>query len=143
MHELDSPDDSWDKKKIIIFLLIGATLIFGAYGAKVYVLGANSTVSPTKKSLEPAVEGASTTSENAPQLSRENKTQAPVQPLSSVRSAVMDQLETLKQQVTNINPEEIASSSPQVRKVLEDLKSIQQYPKNQAKEICQNICSSL
>jgi hypothetical protein len=34
---------------------------------------------------------------------------------------------------------EIASSSPQMQKILNDIKSLEQYPANQAKEFCRQI----
>jgi hypothetical protein len=35
---------------------------------------------------------------------------------------------------------EVASSSPQVQKILNDIKALQQYPANQIKDLCRKIC---
>ncbi len=52
-------------------------------------------------------------------------------------------LETLKKEVASLTVEDIASASPELQKIVNELKSLESYPKNQAKEICQKICSDL
>ena len=56
---------------------------------------------------------------------------------------VQDQIINLKKEASNINVEEIASSSPQIRKLIDDLKALGDLPKNQVKEACLNICKGL
>ena len=57
-----------------------------------------------------------------------------------MQKAVAEKIESLKQDVRGLNIVEIASSSPQVQKILNDIKFLEQYPANQAKEICKKIC---
>lgn len=50
---------------------------------------------------------------------------------------------TIKQEMQNINVQDIATNSPQVQKVMQDLQALQSYPKVQTKGICQQICKGL
>ena len=127
MNELEGgQQESWDIKKILGLLLI---LIIVAFGFKMFILdkkfqqGSNS---------EPAtaVQGLST--QNNPNPS----------PLN-IQKSFDTNLSNLKKEVNNINVAEIASSSPQVQKVLNDLKNLQNLPQSQAKDACLKICNGL
>lgn len=56
---------------------------------------------------------------------------------------VQNQIFNLKKEASNIDVEEIASSSPQIRNLIDDLKALGDLPKNQVKEACLNICKGL
>lgn len=58
-------------------------------------------------------------------------------------SSIQQRLEIIKREVNSINIKEIASSSPQIQKILLDLKNLQSLPENQAREACYNICKGL
>lgn len=127
MEEIKS-EESWNKKRIFaaFFIIIG--LIVLGYFLKTKVLGKSS--SPTDSSKN--VKGATAKKE-------ENKEQE--QGLNiNVQKKVAEKIESLKQDVKGLNIVEIASSSPQVQKIINDIKSLEQYPTNQAKEICRQIC---
>lgn len=127
MEELKN-EESWNKKRIFaaFFLIIG--LIVLGYFLKTKVLDKSS--SPTN-SLK-AVKGTTSTKE-------ENKEQE--QGLNiNVQKAMQEKIESLKQDVKGLNIVEIASSSAQVQKIINDIKSLEQYPTNQAREICRQIC---
>jgi hypothetical protein len=120
--------ESWNKKRIFLafFLVIG--LIILGYFLKTKVLGEN--YSPLDQSK--AVKG--TTS-----AKKENKEQE--QRLDvSVQKKVAEKIESIKQAALGLNVAEITSSSPQVQKIINDIKALEQYPTNQAKEICRQIC---
>lgn len=121
--------ESWNKKRIFaaFFLIIG--LIILGYFLKTKVLDENSSPSDFPK----AVKG--TTSEK-----KENKKEQEEGLNVSVQKAVKEKIESLKQEVSSLNIVEIASSSPQIQKIINDIKSLEQYPTNQAKEICRQIC---
>jgi len=116
---------TWNKKRIIIAVFLLTLLLIGGYFFKIRILG--------EAQLQPAksVEGISTKDENA-EL-----------PEINIQKAVKEKIDSLKQQVAGLNVSDIASSSPQVQKILNDIKSLQEYPENQMKEICNSICSRL
>ncbi len=115
--------ESWNKKRIFfaIFLLIVA--IVGGYFFKTKVLGSQNSPQSAK-----SVEGISAKQEDVKNLG------------ASIQDAVKEKINSLKQEVSGLNLSEIASSSPQVQKIINDVKSLEQYPVNQAKEICKKIC---
>jgi len=61
---------------------------------------------------------------------------------SGIKNSVQNQLDNLKAEAQNVDLTEIASSSPQMQKVVNDLKALQDYPKNQVKATCEQICNS-
>lgn len=121
-------EESWNTKRIFAALFLITALIIVGYFLKTKVLGENS--SPTDSSK--AVRGTTSTKE-------ENKEQE--QGLNiNVQKVLQEKIESLKQAALGLNVVEIASSSPQVQKIINDIKSLEQYPTNQAKEICKQIC---
>lgn len=56
---------------------------------------------------------------------------------------LQEKMNNIKQEVMNLNVSEVASSSPQIQKVIKDLKSLEEYPRTKASEVCQQICNSL
>lgn len=117
-------DIEWDKKKIIAFLVVGVVLIFLAANFKTAILGETST--PTENIQTKQVKGVST-SDIA----------------NGIRQSVQNNLNNIKFEAENLNVAEIASSSPQVQKVLNDLKSLKDVPKNQLKDVCEKVCGRL
>lgn len=115
----------WDKKKIILFfagaiLLIIIALVFRQ------MMVAGQEVAPSSPTT--SVKGANTQSLPA---------------LPDVKQNVQNQIDNLKNEAQDINLVDIATSSPQVQKVINDLKAIQNYPQNQLKATCEKICSGL
>lgn len=117
-------DEEWDKKKIAAALVaLLALLGTGAYYANTHIFKQST---PTVASIKKDVAGAETSIK-----------------LSLPKEELQNKLEDIKEQVTNINVLEIASSSPQIQKVLNDIKSLESYPRNQAKEMCKKICDGI
>lgn len=115
----------WDKKKIILFSL-GVIILLGiGLVAKEMMFAGDETQSSLATNT--AIKGASTQ----------------VNPLPDIKSSVQNQIDSLKNEAQNINVVDIATSSPQVQKVINDLKAIQDYPQNQLKTTCENICNKL
>jgi hypothetical protein len=133
MKELKPIEESWNKKRIIIGLVFLFAAVAGLTAFKVLVLdqNQNSLQSVTNKTAT-AVEGASTS--NNP---NNDST------ISGLKTNIQDQLNTIKQEASNINLTDIATSSPQVQKVIDDIKSIQNLPRSQAKSFCEQVCSGL
>jgi hypothetical protein len=113
---------SWNKKRIFIAVFLLALLLAGGYFYKTRVLG-ETLFRPSK-----SVQGINTEKENA-EL-----------PGINVQETVKEKINSLKQQVAGLNISDIASSSPQVQKILNDIESLEQYPTDQVKEICRKIC---
>ena len=126
MEEIKS-EGSWNKKRIFAALFLLIALIVLGYFLKTKVLSEKS--SPTDSSK--AVKGITNTKEK-------NKEQEGLN--INVQKVVKEKIESLKQDVKGLNIIEIASSSPQIQKIINDIKSLEQYPTNQAKEICRQIC---
>jgi len=115
--------ESWNKKRIFISVFLLLFLIIGGYFFKIHT--------PSENSPQPAksVKGVSAEEKNVePELK------------INVQETVREKIENLKQEVSGLDILEVASSSPQVQKVLNDIKSLEQYPTNQLKEICRKIC---
>ncbi len=114
-------EEEWDKKKIIAVTILALVLCLAAYSLLGPMLGLNkNTVLPNNA---PQVKGAST------QI--------------NLRQNVQNQIDAIKKEADNIDLAQVASSSPQVQKIIRDLKAIQNYPSNQLKSTCLNICNGL
>lgn len=61
----------------------------------------------------------------------------------NIENTISDQIDSIKKAALNIDVGEIASSSPQIQKLIQDLKSLQDYPRNQVKDTCFSICKGL
>jgi hypothetical protein len=122
MEEVNSVE-TWNKKRIIIAIILVALLVVGGCLLKVYVLDKNS--SGIKKSVKSA-------SVEVGNLDPDSKI--------DVQGVVRERINNLKQEVSGLNVLEIATSSPQVQKILNDIKALEQYPANQIKDICRKIC---
>jgi hypothetical protein len=134
MKELKPIEESWNKKRIFFGLSILVILIAGLAAFKVLVLDKNQDFSQNPDlNNSKFVQGAST---NVNSLAQDNTG-------SNLKTNIQDQLNAIKQEASGINLTEIATSSPQVQKVIGDIKSIQNLPRSQAKSFCQQICSGL
>ena len=119
MEKIKSEESVWDKKKI--FFAGALLLLILGFGVKIFLLDTH------KLDFSKDVKGVSS---------------GPTPVPFNLRQTLQDKLEGIKEEVQNINLAEIASSSPQVQKAINDLKALEGYPKSQAKELCQKVCSS-
>ncbi len=60
-----------------------------------------------------------------------------------MQDSAQERLEKIKEQVSQLSAADLLTSSPQIDKVMQDLESLKQYPKNQVKDACRNICEGL
>lgn len=140
MSEENLIQEAWDKKKILIGLLVLILVIGLGFGAKILVLDKNKNFADSFK--ENKVKGS--TIKNEENTSSESQSKLLSLPsTSSLKTEAEKKLDIIKQEISNLNVTELASSSPQVKKILNDIKSLEQYPRNQAKDICQEICKGL
>lgn len=108
---------SWDYRKIALGLLI-----LGIIGWLGYQM-----TKPTEK-----VAGAKTV--------KQERTQTKVAaPQIDIQRKITD----ITEQISQLDMQEVAASSPQVQKVLKDMEGLKDLPKNEAKNACMQICSSL
>lgn len=117
-------DIEWDKRKILLFLIASVILLSIGYELKTMMLGDSSSVPSSANS----VKGASIQNYPSP---------------PDISGGIQNQINNLKTEAQNINVADVATSSAQVQKVINDLKAIQNYPKNQLKSTCEQICNGL
>lgn len=118
--------ETWNKKRIFAAFFLIIALIALGYFLKTKILSENSLPKDSK-----AVKGTTVKKE-------ENKEQGGLN--VNVQKKVTEKIESLKQAALGLDIVEIASSSPQVQKIINDIKALEQYPTNQAKELCRQIC---
>lgn len=143
MKDEEPVEQPWDVKKIVFATVFLILFLGGAFWVKANILDAKQ--SPEKTIQPPTwIEGASTQSNDS--NSSENQDAPPPSVVfspGSLQDDAQQKLNQIKAQVTNLSIQDIASSSPQVQKVLNDVKALEEYPKDQAKQMCENICKSL
>lgn len=140
MSETDLQNSHWDKRRIIIGCVSIVSLLFIGLTAKAYFLDAQKGASTSKnKPIKTNVQGVHSVDED---LLKSSESEDPTPTPIVVSNIVQQKLDSIKKQIANLSPQDVASSSPQVQKVLNDIQSLEQYPKNQAREVCQKICSS-
>ncbi|HSX40837.1 MAG TPA: hypothetical protein VLF68_04470 [Candidatus Saccharimonadales bacterium] len=61
----------------------------------------------------------------------------------NVQAGVSQKLQQIKDEINGINISSAAASSPQVQKLMGDIKSLEGLPGSQAKDFCQKICAGL
>lgn len=143
MSEENLFQEAWDKKKIFIGLAALILIISLGFGAKVFVLDKNKNLNGVFK--ENKVKGSTTENKEDGSSSKDELQSKPLSLPSTdnLKTEAENKLEVIKQEINNISITELASSSPQIRKILDDIKSLEQYPRNQAKDICEEICKGL
>lgn len=137
MQELNPVEEVWNVKKILVTVVATAVVVsVGLYGA--HALGFIKFQNPERRTTIGKVQGVSVSEniDDAPTPTPQKSYSLPT------RSDIEEKLEEVKSEVQSIDVAEIASSSPQIQKVLQDLKALQGYPKSQAHELCQKMCSS-
>ena len=110
----------------MVFIVIIVGLL--GYSAKTIFLGKNKF-----NLFGKSVKGVSTQKQKDASLPSASKPQ----------SSLQQRLDSIKHEVSKLDIADIASSSPQVQKLINDLNAIKNYPSHQIKDICQKICSGL
>lgn len=120
----NSPE--WDRKRIVITAFFAVVTILFAFEVK------NRFFPNTKLIL-----GQSTINKSA----IEKPSIKP--PNFNIASEVGSKISEIKQNINGLDAKEVATSSPQIQKVLHDIQGIKDLPANQAKEMCLKICSGI
>ncbi|PIR80222.1 MAG: hypothetical protein COU25_01345 [Candidatus Levybacteria bacterium CG10_big_fil_rev_8_21_14_0_10_35_13] len=116
----------WDKKKILITLVVVFLLTGIGFWLKALYLDEDVPKTSKKNIQREQIKGVSVgeASENISKSFQEN-------------------INSLKEDAQNLNLAEVATSSPQVQKIIKDLQSLKDLPKNQLKDTCEKICGGL
>ncbi len=122
MRKIEKEEIAWDKKKIIATLVIFILAIAIAIQVKDIVFPPD--YKPPVQKQKEEVKGLNTAEFS-----------------SNIKQSISDNVNNLKTQAESLDVAEIASSSPQVQKLINDLKSLQDLPKSQLKSTCEKICS--
>jgi len=134
VKNIEEIEEQWSKKRILIAIVIVASLLgAGVYFLKNGVFGVRDILSSK------AIWGANTTKEDTVKKISEGVSKKVSLPLTTIK----EKLDNLKKEVANLSVEDIASSSPQIQKIMNDFNGLKEYPRNEAKNICQKICSEL
>lgn len=143
MQYIDPIEEVWDKKKILVGILSLILAGGSVYGVKTFVL--DKYIQGSVKGVSSKNEKIFLSEENKPSVTESQTKESSFSLPSSedVKAGIQQKLDTIRQEVSGIKLEEIASSSPQIQKVINDIKSLEQYPRNQAKDLCNKICSGL
>lgn len=115
----------WDKLKIALFVVLAFILLFAGYEIKSITLDKNSVSS--NPVVEKSVSSKSIIGNSSP----------------NIKNTIQDSISGLKKEATSINIADIATSSPQIQKVINDLKGLQNYPSSELKNACLKICNGL
>lgn len=121
----DFPVEQWNKKRLIVLIIALGVLIVGGLELKNYLLGSDSP-EISNFSTQKNVKGASI---------------SPVPTISLPTAKDIGQnleggISNIKNELNNIKVQEIATSSPQVQKVLNDIKELPSVP---GKEVCSSL----
>lgn len=124
MEEVEN--NSWNYKRIFIALFLLAGIIAGGYYVNAYVFGNKISLPHKEQKISPIP------SESIKGVTSEEET--------NIQEALKEKIEDIKKNVESLNVVDIATSSPQVQKILNDIKALEQYPKSQFQDVCKKIC---
>lgn len=133
IQEGEIVDEMWSKKKIAVAVIIVAVLGGILYQMRPLYLDKLQVLTSRT-----SVKGASTT--NTLDTNNNQQTQTFSLPSSS---NVSQKFQQIQQEIKSMSLSEVASSSPQVKKVLQDIQDLKNVPATQAKDACEKICSNL
>lgn len=122
---VDKPQ--WDKGKIFLFFITLIILAIIGFELRSIILGDKANIASESQKNLSDVKGANTENVSMP----------------NIKQDVQGQINNLKNEAANINLVDVATSSPQVQKVINDLKALKNYPSNKLKDTCVKICNGL
>lgn len=136
MDKKDLESETWDKKRIIIAVFVIASLFGAALFLKnIFFEDKNiAAVLPLSKLFETKVAGVNTKKDISSSNSKS---------IGKLKTDLQGRLDSVKKDVEGLTVSDVASSSPQLKKIIDDLQNLQKLPRNQAKEACYNICKGL
>ncbi|HEV2339493.1 MAG TPA: hypothetical protein VGT05_01865 [Patescibacteria group bacterium] len=115
-------EEFWDIKKLLIGIFFIAILIGLGLIAKHFLLADTSVF---------------------PQQSIQSFSTQPISSSVSANGDIATEVKKLENQAKNLSLTDIASSSPQVQQIIEQLQALPKMPENTAKNICVQLCNKL
>ena len=128
-------DESWDVKKILIALLVVVPILLLIFSYKDILSADLKSKSYTSQRQQKSTSASYT----APSSNVQTETQTP----SNLQMEAQKKIEAIRTQIENLNVTEIATTSPQVQKIINDIKALPNYPASQAKGLCLKLCDGL
>lgn len=125
----------WDKIRIAIAIGILVLLIVGGIFAKKYILSSAGDNSP-KQNVQGVNTQNSGSGTNTPARNASLNFSLPS------TADLQTQLNNLEQKIQHLSVADVASASPQVQEIIQQVQNIQNLPKDQAKSVCQQICGN-
>ncbi len=120
-------DFEWDRKRILIGLGILSVIAIAAFELKGLFLNKNGNVL------------GETNINKSSEIEKPN-----VKPPNiNLQSEIGSTIANIKKNIGQLDTREVASSSPQIQKVLQDIQGIKDLPSSQAKEMCLKICGGI
>lgn len=139
MYPINLQEEVWDKKKIALAAILALGLVALVFFSKDTLIGSLQKENAEKKATNSqSVQGVKTENEDEIELTEESAIEK-----IDLQQTLQGKLNDLKKNVNDLNVKDIATSSSQMQKVMQDLENLQQMPRNQAKDACYNICKSL
>lgn len=117
--------ESWNYKRIIIVVFLLITLAIGGFYIKSNYF---------KDTSSPALSVKGESVEINENLEKEEEINI------NLQDALKERIQNLKKEAGNLNVLDIASSSPEIQKIINDIKGLEEYPQNQFKNICRQLC---
>ena len=137
MNEINPVEQEvWDKKKIFLFALITA-LVLGL-GFKTFVLEKNQDITQNKSE----VRGIDVKGDQGSNFDSQTQELSPITK-ETIQKTFEEKVIEIRKDVEKINVVDVATSTPAIQKVINDIKNLQNYPQNQAKDACFKICEGL
>ncbi len=141
IQEAQIIEERWDKKKILIGVVIlflsGVGVVYGKYWY--------DQASAPKHLL--SVQGTSTDAvsvDSPPTPTPGNQLFKLALPSSQdVSNSVNQQIQSLQDQVSQINVQELATTSPQIQSIIKQIEALPQIPGQTAKQACMQVCNNL
>lgn len=139
MQPQEHIEERWNIKRVIIGLIVISIVGVGGFFGKKYLqnhhifFSGETENTQTKNVIGTHTEVAGTipTPLVSPTISL------------PLKKDLEQKLEEIKKQVNSLNFSDIASSSPQVQKIMQDFKTLQDFPHTYVKDSCLKFCSAL
>ncbi len=137
MQKVEFSQQSWDKKKILLTVFVLAGLIIAGLGLKNYLLDSQGSNLNSAPSTQNSVKGSSVSPTPAPTVA------TTLPSAQSIGQGALQSINNIKQEINKLNVADLATSSPQIQKIVNDIKGLPNVPGQQAKDICLKVCNGL
>lgn len=137
-------EEHWDIKKIVIGVLVFSLLAGVAFAAKEYFSPIPNTAQDiTHIQTTVGVKGAETNTNDSGNGTQTQQSQNNGTFSLPSSTDIQNQIQNIQQQVTHINVADLASSSPQIQQIIQQVEKLPSTPINAAKAACINLCNNL